>query len=45
MKKITTLKKAAAFSKNARKKGKTVGLVVGSFDILHLGHINLFRFC
>jgi cytidyltransferase-like protein len=42
--KVTTLKEAASFSRKVIKNGKTVGLVVGSFDILHLGHINLFRF-
>ena len=44
MKNITTFEGAANFSKKVQKKGKTVGLVVGSFDILHLGHINLFRY-
>lgn len=44
MKKITTLRGASLFSKIQQKEGETVGLVVGSFDILHLGHINLFRF-
>jgi cytidyltransferase-like protein len=44
MRRITTLSGAARFSKNAQKGGKTVGFVVGSFDIIHLGHINLFRF-
>lgn len=44
MKKITTINKAATFSKTVQKSGKTVGLVVGGFDIAHLGHINLFRF-
>jgi cytidyltransferase-like protein len=42
--KITTLNGAVRFSINKQKNNKTVGLVVGSFDILHLGHINLFRF-
>ena len=44
MSKITTLGGAEDFSKEKRKKGQTVGLVVGSFDILHLGHTNLCRF-
>ena len=44
MTKITTLNGAAVFSKAVQENGKTVGLVVGNFDIIHLGHINLFRF-
>ncbi len=44
MTKLTSLAGAAKFSKKAKASGQTVGLVVGSFDILHLGHINLFRF-
>ena len=42
--KITTLKGAASFSKLVKGKHKTVGLIVGGFDILHLGHTNLFRY-
>lgn len=42
--KITTLNGASRFSKNKQQNNKTVGLVVGSFDILHLGHTNLFHF-
>ena len=44
MSKATTLNAAATFSKIMQGKGKKVGLVVGSFDILHLGHTNLFYF-
>lgn len=44
MSKITTLAGAALYSQKTLKLGKKVGLVVGSFDVLHLGHINLFRF-
>ncbi len=44
MSKITTLNNIAKLTETARKKGATVGLVVGSFDLIHLGHINLFRF-
>ena len=44
MSKITTLNSATRFSKNCEQNSKTVGLVVGSFDILHLGHTNLFQF-
>lgn len=43
MKKRVSIKEAEKLSKSLQKKGKTVGLVVGSFDIIHLGHINLFR--
>ena len=43
MYKITTLNGAARFSVKNKKKNKKVGLVVGSFDILHMGHTNLFR--
>ena len=41
--KTNTLKEIAKYSKQIKKEGKSVGLVVGSFDILHLGHLNLFR--
>lgn len=44
MAKISTLNATATFSKKEQINGKTVGLVVGSFDLIHLGHINLFRF-
>ncbi len=44
MTKLTTLKSAAKFCKTAKQGGKTVGLVVGSFDVVHLGHVNLFIF-
>jgi cytidyltransferase-like protein len=42
--KITSIKVVSELSKRFKKNGKTVGLVLGSFDILHMGHINLFRF-
>lgn len=44
MKKIISLNKVISLSRRAKSEGKTVGLIVGSFDILHMGHINLFRF-
>lgn len=44
MNKITTLDGATRFSRAKKADNKTVGFVVGSFDIIHLGHINLFRF-
>jgi cytidyltransferase-like protein len=40
---VAQLKEVIRFSKYQQKKGKKVGLVVGSFDIVHLGHLNLFR--
>lgn len=44
MGKITTLKGAAKFSKDKIANNESVGFVVGGFDILHMGHANLFRF-
>ena len=43
-KKVISLLQTAKFSKQQQNLGKTVGLVMGGFDILHMGHINLFRF-
>ena len=40
---IIDLQKAIQFTKKYQKEGKTVGLVTGCFDILHIGHIELFR--
>ena len=40
IKSINDLSKLVLVQKN---KGKRVGLVVGAFDVMHLGHINLFR--
>lgn len=41
---ITTLKGAAKISRKYRKENKTVALITGCFDILHLGHIKFFQF-
>lgn len=40
---IKTTKEIISISKKLQKKNKKVGLVLGGFDILHLGHINLFK--
>lgn len=39
MKKILSLKQAQKISQNLKSQGKTLVLVGGCFDILHLGHI------
>lgn len=44
MKKIKTIKELIEIVARLKKKGKTVGLVTGCFDVLHIGHIELFRF-
>jgi len=44
MSKVASLPEIAKYSKSQQKIGLSVGLVVGSFDIVHMGHINLFRF-
>ena len=43
MEKIKSFKEVIRLSNSLQRKGKTVGLVLGSFDILHMGHINLFK--
>lgn len=43
MKILPSLKAAERFSLLYQKKNMNVGLVVGAFDVLHMGHINLFR--
>lgn len=43
MRKTISLSEAIAFSKKYRGQNKTIGLIVGGFDVCHLGHINLFR--
>lgn len=43
MTRLNSLSDVEKLSSKLQKKGKTVGLVVGSFDVLHMGHLNLFR--
>lgn len=43
MKRLNSLSEVEKLSKKLQRKEKTVGLVVGSFDVLHMGHLNLFR--
>jgi len=42
--KIVTIKKAAKISARVRRSGKKVSLITGCFDIIHIGHVELFRF-
>lgn len=41
--KIKSIDSVAAIVSEHRKQGKTSGLITGCFDVLHIGHINLFR--
>lgn len=42
--KIKTLSQLKKISQQAKRENKKVGLITGCFDILHFGHIQLFRF-
>ncbi len=44
MGKIKTLSELGKIAEQLEKEGKTIGLITGCFDILHFGHIELFRF-
>lgn len=44
MDKIKTLSELGKICHRLKKEGKTIGLITGCFDILHIGHIELFRF-
>lgn len=44
MNKIKSINELKVIAASLKKEGKTVGLVTGCFDVLHLGHIELFRF-
>lgn len=43
MGKITSFSKLVKLRKDLKSQGKTVGYLTGCFDILHIGHIHLFR--
>ncbi len=42
--KIKTLSELCVIVKRLKKDGKTVGLITGGFDVLHIGHIQMFDF-
>lgn len=44
MSKIKSVEELKLIVASLKKKGKIVGLVTGCFDVLHIGHIELFRF-
>lgn len=44
MNKIKTLEELSKICAELKKQGKTIGLITGCFDILHIAHIELFRF-
>lgn len=44
MSKIKTLHQVTKIAAAARQSGKTVGLITGCFDVIHAGHVDLFRF-
>ncbi|MFC1649458.1 adenylyltransferase/cytidyltransferase family protein [Patescibacteria group bacterium] len=44
MSKIKNLNQIKSLSRKAHSNGQTVGLTTGCFDIIHTGHVNLFRF-
>lgn len=42
--KIVTLRRAGMHARQAKLKGKTIVMISGCFDVLHIGHIEYFRF-
>lgn len=43
MKTLNSLRKVMEVVNSSKKAGLKVGLVTGGFDVLHMGHLNLFR--
>ncbi len=43
MKILNSLQKVIGTVNSTKKTGLKVGLVTGGFDVLHMGHLNLFR--
>lgn len=41
--KIRLLQELSSIVKKHKKRGKTIGLITGCFDIVHIGHIGLFQ--
>ena len=44
MQKIKTIPQIVNISKKLRSKNRTIGLITGCFDIVHIDHIHFFRF-
>lgn len=42
--KITTIDKLQQIVKKHKNEGKEIGLITGCYDIIHIGHVELFRF-
>lgn len=44
MSQFATQKSITNILEKAHEKGKTIGLITGCFDILHIGHVKMFQF-
>lgn len=44
LQKIQTFPGLVKICQELRRRGKTIGLITGCFDILHIGHVELFKF-
>ena len=44
MSKLKTIPELQKINKKLRNEGKTIGMITGCFDILHMDHVRLFRF-